>query len=77
MAKWCAAKAPSFRSASIRGWVLAWADSALMELYLNPERFSRLRLYLVSSFGVAAGGPAADHHYSSVVHASLTATATD
>jgi len=52
MAKWCAAKAPSFRSASIRGWVLAWADSALMELYLNPERFSRLRLDLVNSFGV-------------------------
>jgi hypothetical protein len=41
MAEWRSAKAPSFRSASIRGWVLACADSALMELNLNPERFSR------------------------------------
>ena len=52
MAEWHSAKAPSFRSASIRGWVLACADSALMELNLNPERFSRLRLDLVSSFSV-------------------------
>jgi hypothetical protein len=41
MAEWHSAKAPSFRSASIRGWVLACADSALIELNLNPERFSR------------------------------------
>src|ERR1035437_7267902 len=52
MAEWHSAKAPSFRSASIRGWLLACADSALMELNLNPERLSRLRLGFVSSFGV-------------------------
>src|ERR1019366_5154945 len=52
MAEWHSAKAPSFRSASIRGWVLPRADSALMKLNLNPERFPRLRLDLVSSFSV-------------------------